>query len=549
MFDNARIVRKYYQIAKPPKRDIALLFATHLLGNVPYMFTPLIYGFIIRYIGELNFEMTLAMMGVYFSLKVCSKFAYWANYSVMKNYYHALYASLQRRLMRKVEYADVGWFSSGIKSHLLNVANVDLRELASFSNWLNDFFVYAISFIVAVAVQWNISPLLTVFGVFINALVIAMLNRYNARYADIVTEAKQKTDEETAFFSQIISGIHEIKAFNIIGKLSARYGAINEAFLRSNDERIANMRTKDILVPSITMMAELTIMSFLVYRAFHTGLGVDMIVVVIAYSGAMFGDLRSIIASLSSLREVSVSIDRYGAIINADTGGAVSGTGEQDAPDGRITMQNVCFGYSGAEVLRDFSVEIQPRRITALVGPSGSGKSTVFNLLTRFYRPQSGSIAIDGIDIREFSTEAYSRNVSIIRQDSFLFHMTIYDNLALINPDREAIKEVCKKVHLDGFIQSLPDGYDTMLSEDATDLSGGQKQRLAIARALLKGSKILLCDELTSALDEQLAESIFDLLQDIKQDHTIVLITHKKAERDRADAIIDLTSQNDGVAA
>ncbi len=540
MFDNAKIVRKYYRTAHPPARDIVYLLLTHLGGNVPYMFTPLLYGFIIRYVAAGDFPMTVMMMLPYFGLKAFSKASYWLNAGAMKRYYRSLYQELQTSLMGVVERADMGWFSAQNRSHLLNVANVDLRALASFSTWLNDFFVYATSFAVSVCIQWQISPFLTLFCVFIDVLVIALLNRFNMRYAGIIARAKAKTDEETGFFSQIISGIQEIKVFGISGKLAARYRSINQAFLRENDARIDNLRTKDILAPSITMMAEVTILSYLVYRAFHAGLGVDTLVVMISYSGIMFANLQSIIGSLSELREVNVSLDRYSAIVGGAPDAAPDGDLDLDVHEGRIELVDVDFSYGASDVLKQFSCTLEPGQITALVGPSGSGKSTVFNLLTRLYRPKSGSITLDGTDIANFTSEAYSRNLSIIRQDSFLFRLSIYENLALINPDRAAIEAVCKRVRLDAFIRALPQGYDTVLAEDAQDLSGGQKQRLAIARTLLKGSKILLCDELTSALDEDLADSIFDLLEEIKQDHTIVLITHKRAEWMRADAVVEM---------
>lgn len=128
----------------------------------------------------------------------------------------------------------------------------------------------------------------------------------------------------------------------------------------------------------------------------------------------------------------------------------------------------------------------------------------------------------------------------LVNQDPFIFNLSIYDNLALVNPDRKAIEEVCRKVHFYDDIMAMPEQFDTILNENATDLSGGQKQRLAIARALLKNTKIILFDEITSALDEQLSEEILGVLKEIKKDHTIVMITHRSKEYRLCDKIIDL---------
>ena len=152
---------------------------------------------------------------------------------------------------------------------------------------------------------------------------------------------------------------------------------------------------------------------------------------------------------------------------------------------------------------------------------------------------------IDNQCLSELDRSVLSKAVTMVNQDPFIFNLSVYENFALINPDRQAIEEVCRKVHLYDYIMSLPEQFDTILNENATDLSGGQKQRLAIARALLKNAKIILLDEITSALDEHLAEDILDILQEMKKDHTIVMITHRSKEYRMFDEIVDLNVRNE----
>ena len=161
---------------------------------------------------------------------------------------------------------------------------------------------------------------------------------------------------------------------------------------------------------------------------------------------------------------------------------------------------SLLFSLSINYLAKELNLSIKSNSLNALVGDSGCGKSTLFNLLLRFEREYLGKILVGKYSIEEYSKDEYAKIMTCVSQQPYLFHMSIYDNLALINSDMNKIREACKQAEIDDYIMSLPMKYDTVLEEAAINISGGQKQRIAIARALLKNSKILLCDEVTSAL-------------------------------------------------
>jgi ATP-binding cassette subfamily B protein len=202
------------------------------------------------------------------------------------------------------------------------------------------------------------------------------------------------------------------------------------------------------------------------------------------------------------------------------------GDNSQDDIKGAIKFVNVSFAYEKQDMLRDVSFSIKPQSFTTIVGKSGNGKSTIFRLLLRLYKVNKGTVLLDGVDIYDYSKEVYANNVSIVTQKPFIFDMSIRENLNLVDPNHENQVAACKRVGIHDYIMSLKDGYNTKLVHDGEDMSGGEKQLLAFARTLLSGAEVLLFDEVTATLDINTSKQVFKIMQDLKKDHTVLVITH-----------------------
>ena len=265
---------------------------------------------------------------------------------------------------------------------------------------------------------------------------------------------------------------------------------------------------------------------------------VDIVVLIIGYFDSLFVSLRKLITTTSAIREVNVCVNRVASILNYEPHSIPSGDYFNDVIDGIVKFDHVYFSYDNKTILKDITFTAVPHKITTIVGHTGSGKTTIFNLLLRFYKPDSGDITIDGKDIYSYAKEVYKSNVSIVNQRPFVFNLSIKQNFDLVDKDRFRQIEMCKRVGIHDFIMSLPKGYDTVLSEDATNFSGGQKQLISMARTLLSKAEILLFDEVTSALDPNTTKHIIKVLKDLKKDHTVVIITHKKDLMKIADELI-----------
>ncbi|MFQ6860965.1 MAG: ABC transporter ATP-binding protein [Beduini sp.] len=529
-------------MAKVKKRYTFYLIITSLLADGPYMFTSLLFSYAIKFLTIQKMDTVIFIFVLYFALKIISKIARIANYQAAKLYYNESYMQLQGQVLDKVNDLEYDYFTNERKSHLINTINIDIKELADFGTWLSRSLFLVISFLVSIIILWQISFALMVFGVVVNGIVIYILNRYNDHYEKSMFKAKQQTDKEVGFFSQIMNGMSEIKIFDLLVQFKQIYHRHNEDYLIEHDRMINNNIIKNIVSPAITMLAEILLMIYSVYYCFKGIFGIETVLIIQSYFGNLFGSLSELVTILGELRLKKVSIDRYAQFLEEE----VLLQNKQDwqpiKVNGEVTLKDVTFSYHKQVNLSHLNLTFKPGKITGLVGSSGSGKSTILKLILGFIHPNSGKVMIDDQNLSGISRSALSQMVTMVNQDPFIFNLSIYDNFALINPDRKRIEEVCKKVHLYDYIMSLPQQFDTILNENATDLSGGQKQRLAIARALLKNTKIILFDEITSALDEHLSEDILGFLKEIKQDHTIIMITHRSKEYQLCDEIIDLNT-------
>ena len=212
-----------------------------------------------------------------------------------------------------------------------------------------------------------------------------------------------------------------------------------------------------------------------------------------------------------------------------------------DKINGDFEFRNVSFSYNEDKVvLKNISFKIHANETVAFVGKSGSGKSTIFSLLNRLYLIDSGEILIDNVNINDLTKDSIRNNMSIITQNPYIFNFSIRDNLKLVKDDMtdEEMVEACKLACLHDFIMTLKDGYDTIVGEGGITLSGGQRQRLAIARALLKKTEIILFDEATSALDNETQASIQKAINNMKGEYTILIIAHRLSTVIDSDRII-----------
>ncbi|MGF1701291.1 peptidase domain-containing ABC transporter [Photobacterium makurazakiensis] len=260
-------------------------------------------------------------------------------------------------------------------------------------------------------------------------------------------------------------------------------------------------------------------------------------------AGRIAGPLVQLVGLASKYQQTAISVDMLSRVLNSTPERLRSG-GITPPMKGLISTEKLSFSYHPNQppVLQDLSFEIRQGEKIGIVGPSGSGKSTLTRLILGFYQPSQGYIRVDSHDLREYDPNYLRAHIGVVLQESFLFRGTVKENLAKSRPDKslEQIIEVAQMSGANEFIDALPQGYDTMLEENASNLSGGQKQRLNFSRALLDDPKILVMDEATSALDAESEQYILDRLNSLSQGRTLINISHRLSSMPQMDRILVL---------
>jgi ATP-binding cassette subfamily B protein len=344
-----------------------------------------------------------------------------------------------------------------------------------------------------------------------------------------------------AVMEEAISGQRVVKAFR-------RDESAAETFRRHNQEVYRSAVYANsyalLLMPLTNQLGNLFVIAIAGlggWLALKDLVTVGTIVTFISYGRSFINPLRQLANVYNSIQAALAGAERVFEIIDTPAEVDDAGSAALDGFAGHVRFENVRFGYvEGTPVIKDMTLEAEPGQTVALVGPTGAGKTTMVNLLTRFYETDGGRISIDGTDIRQIRKDDLRRELGLVLQDTFLFSATVMDNIRYgrLDATDEEVVEAARMADADHFIRQLPQGYQTMLSERASNLSQGQRQLLAIARAILANPSILILDEATSSVDTRTEARIQKALLRLMEGRTSFVIAHRLSTVRDADNVV-----------
>ncbi len=542
--DYKKIIKRYFEVAKLKKKYFISMFILELIYKLVALLMVFFASWIVKYATAGEITMTWISLGLLFTTFVIyTLFNYWS-YRVYGKNMHYTFTTLQTFLLNKVMGSDEYFTEQVSKGKLLNSIIEDPIEVGDNCNQITELFTTIIQVICVIIITGFYNPWFVL--IFLAYIIIHVVVRdWSVKnYLRYYRKEKYQTDKYSSLLSQMLSGLQEIKTFNMLDKLNSKLAIIQQRFTKaySIKRKYKVIGFNDIRLN--TYGFRIIIYAVLLVMMINGDATIDVLVLIIGYHESLVIYLNRALDSMESLRATDVSVDRINNIVHYKEGKKISyGLNKNDDIIGSVEFKNVTFGYNDKTILKNMSFKLEPHTITALVGPSGTGKTSIINLLLRLHVPEKGKIFIDGINIFDYSENVYSTNVAVVNQKPFIFNLSIRKNLNFIDKNVDNQIAACKRVGIHDFIMSLPKGYNTILREDAANISGGQKQLISLARTLLSTSEILLFDEVTSALDPETTIQIEKVLKELKQDHTIILITHKPETMKRADRIIVI---NDG---
>lgn len=528
-------LKKMSFIFKGHKKSFIIFFLLGILSAVLALFSPILYQKIIDGIALGNisesFRDLLILILMLTVVSILTRVVNHIQANVINKHYHQIAHQLRVQLITKTTQTKISKFDNTSTGDILNridrSSNIFSAGIVNYISYIPDIIAPLMFIGYALYINIWIGLLLTVGG-----LITFLIDTLGYKYYILKYNRCSNLlfDKRINQYNETVRGIRDIKSLNATSQILSRITNTSKYSYRAswdNSRSYNTIRTIKISTRAVLFACAL-ILGIIFVR--DNALSLGALIAILVYRSnfeAFFGNLGDLI---NEKRELNISAERmYEIFDEKNYPKEIFGKRNLKNISGDIVFDNVSFSYNEDKLLENFSLSIKANECVGLVGKSGQGKSTIISLIARFYDAQKGTIEIDGVNIKNLTEKCLRENVTIVPQMPYIFNASIKDNLRLAkeNATDMEIEEACKKAFLFDFVNTLPNKFDTVVGEGGVTLSGGQRQRLALARAFLKPTRILILDEATSSLDNESQEKIKQVISDMKNLCTIIIIAHR----------------------
>ncbi len=543
------MLKKFISYYRPHLKLFIIDMICAFLAALCDLFYPFIARNIINiYVPDRNLRLLLTwafiLLGIYL-FKALMNFiiGYWGHIVGVR-----IQADLRRDLFNHLETLPISYYDENKTGTIMSRIINDLQEVSELAHHgPEDLFLSFImiigSFFMLISI--NLKLTLIVFAFLPFAIIFTVLIR--KKQMDAFSQARVKIAEVNAEVETSIAGIRVTKAYTSDSEELKKFEQANDNYKiarRNAYKYLALFHSGMTFFMDIMYLVVLTAGGIFFYQGLiNTG---DFAAYLL-YISNFLTPIRKLVNLFEQLTEGMTGFKRFEEIMAIEPEKDDPGAKELKDVKGEINFSNVSFHYGSnkKDVISDLSFKIEPGETLALVGPSGGGKTTICNLIPRFYEIDSGTIEIDGQDIKTLTRRSLRQNIGSVAQDVFLFNGSIKDNIIYGNPEAsdDQVEWAAKQAEIHEYIMTLPEGYDTEVGERGLKLSGGQRQRIAIARVFLKNPKILILDEATSALDNATEMAIQKALEKLAIGRTVLVVAHRLSTINNADEIVVLTNE------
>lgn len=524
-------IKKAWKYGKNQKKYIIGYIAFNVVFIFINLFVPILSAKIIVSLTSNQFEQVLFIGLVILIVEILRNTAYYATsyfrHRIFRETFNEIEISLGTEIL-KIENSCLdengsGLFIQRLTNDASKVADIFVVLNVYLTNIVTNIGIFLAVFIISKIMFLYIVIMITTIFI-VEKKRITIVNQKDKTY-------RKEHEKLSGFVGELVHGAHDIKMLNaeksFIKELGKRITHLNQEKYNMNSIN----RNYQFITGTLRDLFDAGSIFTSILLIAQGNLSIANALVVHNYMGNLASIVFYISEFLEKVKDFNLSSERIFSIMDSEEFPKEKfGKKQLKKIHGDFEFKNVCFGYKPEQLtIKNMNFKIKANSTVAFVGKSGAGKSTVFSLLCKMYDINSGDITIDGISIKELDKDSIRGNITIISQNPYIFNMSIKENLRLVkeNLTDEEMVEACKTACLDEFINSLPEGYDTMIGEGGINLSGGERQRLAIARALVQKTEIILFDEATSALDNETQSSIKQAIDNMKNEYTILIIAHR----------------------
>ena len=514
---------------------IGIVLTVSATAATAHIMQPLMDKMFIERDKEMLLYIPLGLIGIYV-VKSIGRYIQ----SVYMSYIGLHVISLLReRLLEKMLYLDMEFLYKNRSGDLISRITNDITRIQYFvSNMLPELFRETLTVIALVGYIIYLNPMLAFYSLIVLPLVIYPLITIAKRLKKLSHRSQETNADVVTRLSEVFNNSEIIKAHATEAFELKRFSHENWRFFNIN---MKSVYTAELVSPILEIIAA-TGLAAVIYmggkEVYAGNMSVGEFTAFLTAVGLVFQPIRRISSIYAKIQDAIAASERVFSIIDLENH-IVDGTQELLDDIHTITFHNVSLHYEGAVVLHDINVTITEGKTVALVGDSGGGKSSFINLIVRFYDPDSGSLTVNGHDIKSYTQHSLREHIAMVSQRVYIFQDTLAANVAYGHKvDEKRVMEALQHADALDFVSKLPKGINTPMEEFGTNLSGGQRQRIAIARAIYKNASVLILDEATSALDNESEKRIQQALQSYTKDKITIMIAHRLSTIEHADEIL-----------
>ena len=539
--EQIRYIKAYFRVVDLNRWLFAANFITSVIYKILDVARPFIAAQIIDDLTKQDKDGVIRSIilytVVYFAFRL-TLFLNWRTYSWNVTY---CYLKLQDKIFNKILSVDHTFKQKVNRGRLLNIVSNDLFEIGEMNDEISELITSSFQVIFVIIISAIYSPLIAVIMAISVTIYSRMRTVHDRKYNYFWWKSQNENDHYSNFLNQILTGLQEVKVFNLRSSLYHRLDILQKRYDKSYLTQRKEITIRDNGIRFIYYPIRALILTICIIMVANGQMEIGILVMFYTYHQQLTTYTEKFTDSAIAIRLNHAAIRRITSILNykADENYQF-GNLDLDDISGAITFKNVSLTINHHAILKNLSFKVRPHEFVAIVGYPGSGKTKLFDLILRLNHPTRGKIFLDGINIKEFSKDIYTSNVAVANQIPFIFNTSIRNNLNFVDTDISHQIAACKTAGIHDFIETLPMGYNTILRENGGNISGGQRQMISIARTILTDAEILLLDDVTTSLDPDTAKLVPNLIGRIKNKHTVIMITKKPELMRIADRVIVL---------